>query len=219
MFIFVKKLGEIFLDYTFPQPASIQKIEKMTAEEYLEKMERCFTELPQCKTVFRYTDPLAREAIREVKYRGNKKIAKKFGEILYTIILDDVEDILSFQNFSSPLLIPIPSSNKHKKERGFNQTEILAESIMIFDINKIFEYQKHILIKTKNTIPQTKTKNKSERIKNPVGSFGVKTASRIKGRNIILIDDIVTTGSTLKEATKTLKKAGARKVIAYTIAH
>ena len=219
MFIFVKKLGEVFFNYMFPQSASVQKLEKMTAEEYLEKMEYCSTEISHCKVVFRYADPLVREAIREVKYRGNRKIAEKFGEILYTIILDDLEDTFSFQNFSSPLLIPIPSSSRHKKERGFNQTELLAESVLLFDTNKIFEYRKNILIKIKNTIPQTKTKSRSERFKNPVGSFGVKNAFRVKGRNIILIDDIVTTSSTLKEAGKVLKKAEARKVVAYAVAH
>ena len=56
-------------------------------------------------------------------------------------------------------------------------------------------------------------------MKNLIGSFIVKNKEEIKNRNIILIDDITTTGATLNEARKTLKKAGAKKIVAFTVAH
>jgi ComF family protein len=199
---FFKKTIDLVLDYIFPQPIFVRRIEKMTTEECLKVMEPCFAEIPLCKPIFKYSNPTVRTAVREVKYRGNRKIVEKFGEILYTVIL-----------------IPICSSRAHKKEKGFNQTELLAEAVVLFDTNDIFEYKKNILIRTKDTVPQTKTKNKEERLKNPIGSFGIKNTSQVKGRNVILIDDVITTGSTIKEAKKALKKAGARKVIAYAVAH
>ncbi|KKS56700.1 MAG: Competence protein F, partial [Candidatus Nomurabacteria bacterium GW2011_GWF1_42_40] len=79
--------------------------------------------------------------------------------------------------------------------------------------------EKDILIKPKDTKHQAHIENRSERLKNIIGSFTVKNSEIIKGRNIILIDDILTTGATLSEARKVLKRAGARKVIAFTVAH
>ena len=92
---------------------------------------------------------------------------------------------------------------------------------------RVSELEKNVLIKNKETKHQAHIKNRSERLKNLIGSFTIKSSKQnakenisiIKGRNIILIDDITTTGATLNEAKKTLKQAGARKIIAFTVAH
>ena len=76
-----------------------------------------------------------------------------------------------------------------------------------------------LCIKNKETIHQANIKNRNIRLKNLIGSFIVKNKEEIKNRNIILIDDITTTGATLNEARKTLKKAGAKKIVAFTVAH
>ena len=72
---------------------------------------------------------------------------------------------------------------------------------------------------TKNTEHQARIKDRRARLKNLSGSFAVKNEGLIKNKNIILIDDITTTGATLAEAKKILKQAGVRKVIAFTVAH
>ena len=84
-----------------------------------------------------------------------------------------------------------------------------------------FILEKNILIKPKETKHQARIHNRGERLKNIIGSFAIKNTEKnlLKNRNIILIDDIITTGATLTEARKTLKKAGARKIIAFTVAH
>ena len=83
--------------------------------------------------------------------------------------------------------------------------------------------EKDFLIKPKETEHQARIENRKERLKNIQGSFAVKNTANninsIKNKNIILIDDITTTGATLAEARKVLKQAGARKVIAFTVAH
>jgi len=79
--------------------------------------------------------------------------------------------------------------------------------------------EKDTLIKPKDTKHQAHIENRSERLKNIIGSFAVKNPEAIKGKNIILIDDILTTGATLTEARKILKYSGARKVVAFTVAH
>ena len=81
--------------------------------------------------------------------------------------------------------------------------------------------ENNILIKPKETEHQARIENRQKRLKNILGSFSVKNekVELVKGRNIILIDDIATTGATLNEARKILKQAGAGKIIAFTIAH
>jgi predicted amidophosphoribosyltransferase len=81
--------------------------------------------------------------------------------------------------------------------------------------------ENNILIKPKDTLHQAHIKDRSARLRNMVGTFAVRneTKNLIKGKNIILIDDILTTGATLGEARKVLRQAGARKVVAFTVAH
>ena len=80
-----------------------------------------------------------------------------------------------------------------------------------------------ILIKPKETEHQARIRDRRIRLKNMVGSFAIKNIQQnetlLKNKNIILIDDITTTGATLSEAKKVLRHAGARKVIAFTVAH
>ena len=83
----------------------------------------------------------------------------------------------------------------------------------------MIELTTDILIKTKETESQTKSKNRAERIKNLEGCFDVKNPEQIKNRNIVLLDDVTTTGATLTEARRALLARGARKVIAIVFAH
>jgi predicted amidophosphoribosyltransferase len=87
-----------------------------------------------------------------------------------------------------------------------------------YDGGKNFEVHFHVLSKIRETPHQAKLKNKTDRLKNLKGSFKAN-AGLVKGRNIILIDDVITTGTTMREAAKTLREAGAKKVIGFAIAH
>jgi competence protein ComFC len=74
-------------------------------------------------------------------------------------------------------------------------------------------------VRTKETEHQAQIADRSFRLKNIRGVFEARNCEEIKNRNIILIDDVITTGATLSEAKKVLERAGARSVIAFTIAH
>ena len=149
-------------------------------------------------------------------------MANVFAEILYEKIIEELSELSVMENFHAPLLIPIPLSNKRHRERGYNQSELICKEII--KINNLrhgvdMKLENNILIKPKETEHQARIHNRSERLKNIIGSFAIKNAELIKNKNIILIDDITTTGATLAEAKKILKQNGARKVIAFTIAH
>jgi len=111
-------------------------------------------------------------------------------------------------------MVPVPIHPKKLKERGFNQAEILAEELAKL---KGIKLEKKALVKIKNTLPQTRLMAE-ERAANVKGTFQIKSKERIKGKIILLIDDVYTTGSTLRECSLTLLKGGAKEVRAVTVA-
>ncbi|MEK7459476.1 MAG: ComF family protein [Patescibacteria group bacterium] len=169
--------------------------------------------------LYDYRHPPIKKALWFLKYNKKKKIASIFAKIMYHIILEELSDLSIMENFKNPILIPIPLTKKRQRERGYNQAELIAKKLIELDDNENFILKNDILIKNKETIHQANIKNRNIRLKNLIGSFIVKNKEEIKNRNIILIDDITTTGATLNEARKTLKKAGAKKIVAFTVAH
>jgi ComF family protein len=109
--------------------------------------------------------------------------------------------------------IPVPLHPEKQKERGFNQAELLAlELTWLFDIPTV----SGLLFRTKETRHQFDLP-KAERFRNVKGAFEVKGAGFLSGKNVLLIDDIYTTGSTIAECTRVLKEAGARKIHVLTL--
>jgi len=169
--------------------------------------------------IFDYRHPSVKKALWLLKYKGKKRIAQVFAEVLFGEILEELSELSVMENFREPLLIPIPLSANRFRERGYNQAELICMELTELDKEKNFRFEKNILIKTKETENQARIKDRSARLKNIIGSLAVKNPELVKGKNIILIDDITTTGATLDEARKTLKQAGARSVIAFAVAH
>ncbi len=184
---------------------------------FLREATRCVdTGMPTITALFEYRSPLVKQAIWELKFRGNKEIAKILAEILYDEI---VADICEKQDDQKVLVIPIPSHKKRTNEKGFNQTFLLAEQLSFIDQNNTFNVRYDVLYKIKDTAHQTSLKDRSVRLKNLKDSFQVRNAEQIQNSLVILIDDVVTTGTTLNEAMQTLRKAGVKNVVAYTVGH
>ena len=176
--------------------------------------------------LYDYRHPPIKKALWLLKYDGKKRLAKIFAEILYEKIMEELSELSVMENFHEPLLIPIPLSPKRYRERGYNQAELICRELIKIshlrysvDMHNKFILEKNILIKPKETEHQARIKNRRERLENIIGSFSVKNGENIKNRNIILVDDITTTGATLAEARKILKQSGAKKIIAFTVAH
>ena len=206
----------ILLDFLFPKEKIETEIENMSAKEILERgntdVVLAKARISSITSIFSYKDPFVKKLIEIVKYKGNKKVIDNCGEIIYKEIIKTKHKNL--------ILIPIPSSNKRRREKGFNQTELLCESILKNN-PELFDYQKNILIKTKHRISQTKLKRK-DRLDNLKNSMEIKNSESeelIKNREIILIDDVWTTGATTSEAVRVLEEAGVKSVYIYTLAH
>ncbi len=119
------------------------------------------------------------------------------------------------QDLTDFIVIPIPLHKDRYNERGFNQSELIAE-IVSEKIN--INLNTNNLIRIRATKNQAELKNTKERAENIQNCFALKNSEEIKNKNIIIVDDVFTSGSTMGEAVKILKTAGAKKIIALVLA-
>lgn len=148
-------------------------------------------------------------------------------KLLYAYKYNFVEDVLTiFQILMQQFLklnkhyfdgidrlVPVPLHKRRLSERGFNQAEEIAK-ILAVELRLPLE---NILIRKKSTKQQAKLQ-KQERVENIKDAFALKEGFDIKGKNILVVDDVFTTGSTLDECARILKEAGAEMVKAFTLA-
>ncbi|EKE14572.1 MAG: phosphoribosyltransferase, partial [uncultured bacterium] len=164
-----------------------------------------------------YENSICEELVKNFKYHHVTELKIP----LSLIIIKYLNHLAKYSRFKKQIfdlesiLIPIPLHKKRLKERGFNQSELLAKEIAPV---LGFKYLGEILIRKIYTQAQAELP-KEERLHNIKDCFELKEKSEIKGKTIILIDDVFTTGATLQEAAKVLKKGGAKKVWGLTIAH
>jgi ComF family protein len=157
-----------------------------------------------------YSNPSVKELIHQFKFNGVREIGETFGAELAEKLSRSGADFE--ENF---IIIPIPLHKKSMRRRGFNQSEILARTIS----EKLsVPLLTGVLVKTKTTPHQTETKNRHERLENLVGAFEITDKEEVSGKNIILVDDIITTGATLTECAKVLKRSGAKNIYGVAIA-
>lgn len=164
-----------------------------------------------------YQDEIVKKAIWLFKYKRLKILAEPLAELIYQRFKETRFPLASLVAGSKPncVIIPIPLSKKRFRQRGYNQSELIAQ--FLSDKMSI-RMTGNVLYKTKETISQVEIKDREKRLKNLEGAFEIKNSETIKDKNIILVDDIVTTGATLSEAKKVLLQAGAKKIIGITLA-
>ncbi len=209
-----------FLDFLFPRNDIEKRIDSLPASqlfEILPKAEK--SRHNHIFSVFNYQDKNVREIIYSIKFRGNKRILRKIGSFVSDEVVEKYKDKIIFNEIEKPLLVPVPLSTKRKRERGFNQSEKIARVIYKHNPEFFDGIDVGLLKRVRHTNPQTGIKNRKERQKNVKDAFCVKKPKKINGKTILLIDDVTTTGSTLKEGRKALKKSGAKWVEAVTLAH
>ncbi|MBI1999434.1 MAG: ComF family protein [Parcubacteria group bacterium] len=176
---------------------------------------------PAIRSLYDYRHPTVRAAIWALKYKGARSVARVFARALYDVLLEDIADraLCAERGTERPLIVPVPLSWWRKSTRGFNQTELLARELERLDEGGAFIVRADILKKIRNTPSQTSISGRTERLKNLKDAFAVREPELVKRRFVILLDDVTTTGATLAEAARTLRAAGAKRVVAYTIAH
>ena len=209
---------EYILDFILPPRKDFDIVRKLTPEK--------INALPKAPPVigdewitalFHYKDKRVKAIVWELKYRENTLALEQIGKLLYEEIMPEISDILLFDNNAEFLLIPIPITNQRRIERGYNQSELISKSILENDIEHTLLYAPQWFQKIKETSRQSHSLSKYDRVMNLLDSF--KADARVHGKYVILIDDVVTTASTMREARKELLNNGVKKVLGFTIAH
>lgn len=166
-------------------------------------------------SVMEYED-CSKEIIFSLKYKNKTYISKKIAKIMYDSLISREVDILKDMDIISY----VPLSSERMKKRGFNQAEKICKYLvkLIHEKNTSTKLEmKDLLCRKANTqrLHKLKAKNRKNELR---GVFSLKDGCKdfIKNKNVIIIDDIFTTGSTMNEIAKVLKTSGANKVISLT---
>jgi ComF family protein len=235
---FLSTIGQSVLDLLFPPRC--QACQEFDAQPLCERCRRSIRLIqpPFCEGCGRPFDPLAqgapicsacrqgefrfdgarsaglfegalREAIHALKYHQRTRLAQPLGEMLvscWTRYATVKENAL--------LVVPVPLHVSRYRERGFNQSELLAN---VFAQASGFAVNATSLQRVKPTRPQIELQ-RNERAENVRGAFEVVDASAFRGQTVLLVDDMFTTGATLNECARALRRAGACRVDCLTLA-
>jgi ComF family protein len=224
MFELIKRI----LDLIFPEYCASCNVILQTSEKAI--CPSCIQELPQSFHSYikkkslkgPYGELIARESMSLYELKSGSQIERLIyslkykdkqivGAILGRKLGEKMKD-LSFSKFD--MIIPIPLHKKKLKKRGYNQSLIIAD-----EVSKVIGTPVNIecTVRLKNTDTQT-NKSRLERYENLNGAFNVVNKLAIKGKHILIIDDVITTGATIQSLAKELLANGATKISFATLA-
>jgi ComF family protein len=161
-------------------------------------------------SLFLFTEGTAIQTLlHHLKYGQMRKIGREYGKKL-------AEDVLKPENLNADFIVPVPLHISKKRERGYNQSDFMCEGI-----GKVLQVPLLIKSLKRKKLTQTQTKlTREERRENVRGAFGIrkKYIQTIQDKNIILVDDVITTGSTIIECAGILKSTGCGDITVCSIA-
>lgn len=156
-------------------------------------------EIDGIRSPFRF-DGVIRQAVHQLKYRNLRALAVTLAKLL--------QDYLATNPMPGEVLVPVPLHPKRVRERGYNQSGLLAKELGKLTSLPIID---DCLIRQRHTPPQAKTPTVNERRSNVTNVFTCRD-SRFQDRQVLLIDDVSTSGATLDACAAALKAAGAASV-------
>ena len=156
-----------------------------------------------------YEGPL-RELIHIFKYQCVRSAAPLLGKLL--------QEAVQRAGLGGPLaVVPVPLWQGKQRARGFNQAEEIGRSFCRAQASTGIKLEATLLIRTRETTSQTGL-TRAQRRANLRGAFAVRHQEKLRGRSILLVDDVMTTGSTASECARVLLRAGAKEVFVATVA-
>ncbi|MEK9186428.1 MAG: ComF family protein [Patescibacteria group bacterium] len=169
----------------------------------------CHKDIPYKLAAAARYDGQVKEWIHTLKYRKRRGAIQPIADLLanYLSQLD-----FNFKNYS---VVPIPMFPRKERERGFNQARLIAEKAARLLNLPVLD---NALIKVRDTKAQAELENYKHRSENVAGCFAVSNTEMVKNKNIILVDDVYTSGATMNEAVKTLRAAGIKRTIVLVVA-
>jgi len=202
-------------DLIFPRRPNDAAIADISPPDFYAKIPRWSDQeiYPGMKAIFRYKDPTAKAMIKEFKSSKNAHAAEiaahALARFLKKIAVNDA------------VIIPMPISKERRKKRGYNQCELILDSFkreIARDITAHFEIRTDILEKMRDT-PKLAFQNRAARLQANKGAFKALAPLSHIEKPIIVIDDVITTGSTMQSALDTVLHGGAKNAIGIGIAH
>jgi ComF family protein len=158
------------------------------------------------RAAFLYRDPLPR-LLYAFKYAGRPEIGRTLADWTAAAFL-------RAQGFAdADALVPVPLHARRQRHRGFNQALVLAQGLSRASRLPVLE----ALARTRATLPQWRF-GREDRLHRLEGAFSPRTGVTVRGRSLILVDDVATTGGTLEACAHALRRAGARTVKAFVLA-
>ena len=155
-----------------------------------------------------------RELLHLLKYEHVRPAANVLGRMLAEVITRLAPDF----GEQSPLLIPVPLHQRKFHERGFNQSELMAQAALkLKPAGLELRLSSGVLKRTRATLSQTGLSSHQRR-ENMRGAFVVEKSAEVAGRDVLLVDDVFTTGTTVSECARLLRRAGATRVWVATVA-
>ena len=148
-----------------------------------------------------------RLSILRYKFYGRRNYAQSYGRLLAMKLLKEGWD-------DTDLLTWIPISRQRKRKRGYDQSQLLAAAVA----KELGMQEVALLQKIRNTKPQSTMGSAAHRRANILGAYEVMDPALVRGKRILLVDDIITTGATASECARTLLTAGAKEVKLATLA-
>lgn len=163
---------------------------------------------------FHYSARPIRETIWQIKYRGAYRYGDALAAELQRYMREHTPPLPIFEA-STSLLVPIPLASQRLRERGFNQALLLAEAL-----GKLLSItvDANTLIRVRETKPQVECETSKERQENISGAFALRDGSNLKGKTILLADDVYTSGATMNECARLLRRAAAKAVWGVAVA-
>lgn len=216
----IHTLWEIVLDLLFPPPVAIGRFRTLTAEQlartvinpYVVREVTCLAPLP-------FTNDMVRTSVHAAKYHRHTHAAQLLGYVLAPFVAEELADRRMLGTFTRPLVVPVPLHRARMRERGFNQAERIAEAL-IQELGKdSLVLSPSVLERTKNTEHQTRLSARKMRLENMRNVFFVRDVGAVRNQDILLVDDVITTGATLRAGRDALLEAGAREVLCVAVAH
>lgn len=159
-----------------------------------------------CVSPLRYQDQV-RDSIRRYKFKGRRGYHKAYGKLVAQCVHDHLAgryDLISW----------VPLSDKRKKERGYDQAFLLASAAAL----ELDDVAVETLRKGRHTDAQSGLDDDAARRANVLGAYAVVDPELVAGKRVLLIDDVITTGSTMAECARALRTAGAKEVLCATLA-
>jgi ComF family protein len=192
----------------------------------------CKNRIPQFKAIchkkekfilgasFDFSNEIIKNLIHNLKYSSAKKAAVALGFFMAQYLLQ-INGIKNLKNeYPKFYLLPVPLSKIKERKRGYNQAALIAEQFKIWvekidkeNILPALEIQNDAILKVKNNQSQTAQKCEAERIKNVEGVFKLNPKVNFKNKNLIILDDVFTSGATTREISKILKNEKVKKII------